>query len=159
MTEQAKPSLMRIVQLDLLALFGILVPVVALVMYVAVAYFGFFPGLRGRDPIQGTAGAPIFLYLFLAGVVIGLPLAYWRIRAIQQMFAQGAEVAGQITGVAFYRDRGRVEYTYTYQGKPYAARNAIMKTSATKQLRTGQQVVVLVSPDRPQHAVIRDLYI
>jgi len=159
MTEKAKPSIVRIVQSDYLALLGILVPAVSLIMYVCVAYFGYFPGFRGRDPIQGTEGAPLFLYLFIIGLVVGIPLAIWRIRSIQQMFSKSVEVAGQITNISFYKDRGRVEYSYTYQSQNHSGGNAIMKTGKTQQLRSGDQVVLLVNPDDPKRALIRDLYV
>jgi hypothetical protein len=159
MSNKSKPSIVRIIQSDFLALLGFLVPAVSLIMYVCVAYFGYFPGLRGRDPIQGTEGAPIFLYMFIVGLVIGVPLSFWRIRSIQQMFAKGVEVVGQITNISFYRDRGRVEYDYTYQSQNYSAGNAIMKTAKTQQLRSGGQVTLLINPDEPKHALIRDLYL
>ena len=111
MTAKAKPSIVRIVQSDSVALIGILFPVITLVMYICVAYFGYFPGFRGRDPIQGAEGAPLLFWLTILGLVSGVPLAIWRIRSIQQMFAKSVEVAGQITNISFYKDRGRVEYS------------------------------------------------
>ena len=159
MTERAKPSIVRIVQSDYLALLGILFPAVSFVMYVCVAYFGFFPGFRGHDPIQGTEGAPLFFYMVIIGLAVGLPLALWRIRSIEQMFANSREVAGHITNIYFHRDRGRVEYSYTYQGQNYSGGNAIMKTGKTRQLHSGDQVVLLVNPDDPARALIRDLYV
>lgn len=159
MEKRSKPSIIRIIQSDYLALLGVLVPVVSLIMYVSVAYFGYFPGLRGRDPIQGTEGAPIFFYLFIIGLVFGLPLAFWRIQTIQKIFSKGMEVVGQITNISFYRDRGRVEYSYSYEGHAYSSGNAIMKTRQTQQLRSGNQIALLVNPDEPQRALIRDLYI
>jgi hypothetical protein len=159
MSEKIKPSIFRIIQSDYLALLGIILPAVSLIMYIAVAYFGYFPGFRGRDPIQGTDGAPLFFNLFIIGLVIGIPLAIWRIRSIQQLFVKSVEVVGQITDIAFYRDRGRVDYSYTYQDKQYLGGSAIMKTGKTQQLRSGNQVVLLVNPDNPKNALIRDLYI
>jgi hypothetical protein len=159
MSNKSKPSIVRIIQSDFLALLGVLVPVVSLIMYICVAYFGYFPGLRGRDPIQGTEGAPLFLYMFIFGLLFGLPLAFWRIRSIQQMFAKSVEIVGQITTISFYKDRGRVEYAYTYQNQNYSGGNAIMKTGKTQQLTSGSQVVLLVNPDEPKRALIRDLYI
>jgi hypothetical protein len=159
MKNKSKPSIIRIIQSDYVALIGVLVPIVSLIMYIAVAYFGYFPGLRGRDPIQGTEGAPVFLTLFIIGLVLGVPLAFWRIRTIQQLFSKGIEVVGQITNVSFYRDRGRIEYSYSHGGQAYAGGNAIMKTRQTQQLRSGNQVVLLVNPDEPKRALIRDLYI
>jgi hypothetical protein len=159
MENKAKPSIIRIIQSDYLALIGVLVPLVSLIMYISVAYFGYFPGFRGRDPIQGTEGAPVFFYLFIIGLVLGLPLAFWRIRAIQQLFSKGMEVIGQITNISFYRDRGRVEYSYSHAGQAYSGGNAIMKTRKTQQLRPGNQIVLLVNPDEPKRALIRDLYV
>ena len=159
MTEKAKPSIVRIVQSDYLALLGILLPVVSLIMYIAVAYFGYFPGFRGHDPIQGSEGAPLFLNLFVGGLLIGVPLAIWRIHSIQQLFAKSVEVSGQVTALEFYKDRGRVEYTYAYQGQSYSGGNGIMKTGKTQALRPGTQVVLLVNPDEPKRALIRDLYL
>ena len=159
MANKTKPSLVRIIQSDYLALLGILVPSVSLIMYVCVAYFGYFPGLRGRDPIQGTEGAPLFFYLFIIGFVIGLPLSIWRVRSIQKMFANSVEVTGQITDLSFFRDRGRVEYSYIYQGQNYSGGNAIMKTGKTLQLRPGSQILLLVNPNEPKRALIRDLYV
>jgi hypothetical protein len=159
MENKTKPSIIRIIQSDFVALIGLIVPLVSLIMYICVAYFGYFPGLRGRDPIQGTEGAPVFLYLFIIGLVLGLPLAFWRIRTIQQLFSKGIEVGGQIIAISFYRDRGRVEYSYSHAGQAYSGGNAIMKTSRTQQLRSGDQIVLLVNPDEPKRALIRDLYI
>lgn len=159
MSNKFKPSIVRIIQSDYLALLGIIVPVVSLIMYICVAYFGYLPGLRGRDPIQGTEGAPLFLYMFIFGLVGGLPLTFWRIRTIQQMFAKSVEIIGQVTGISFIKDRGRVEYSYTYQNQDYSGGNAIMKTNKTKQLSSGSEVVLLVNPDDPKRALIRDLYV
>lgn len=159
MPTKAKPSILRIIQSDYLALIGILFPIIIFIMYAAVEYFGFFPGLRGRDPIQGTSFAPILLYAGIAGVLIGFPLAYWRIRIIQQMFSKGVEVAGQITGISFFRDRGSIAYSYTYQGQTYNGSNAIMKTGQTQKMRSGVPVMLLVNPEEPKRALIRDLYI
>jgi hypothetical protein len=159
MTEKAKPSIVRIIQSDYLALIGVLFPVVALILYICVAYFGFFPGFRGHDPILGTEGAPLFFYLFIVGMAIGVPLEIWRIRSIQKIFSKSVEVIGQVTNISFYRDRGRVEYSYRYQDQAYSGGNAIMKTGKTKQLHPGSQVALLVNPDEPKRALIRDLYI
>lgn len=104
-------------------------------MYVAVSYFGFFPALRGGDPIQGEQAAPLFLYGLLLTLLICVPIIVWRIKSIQGIFANGVETPGQITKVSFFRDRGRVEYTYHYQEQDYAGGNAIMKTKRSKRSR------------------------
>jgi hypothetical protein len=159
MIEKRKPSLVRMIQSDYLVLLGILIPVVSLIMYIAVAYFGYFPGLRGHDPIQGSEGAPLFLYLFLGGLVIGVPLAIWRIRTIQQLFSIGVEVTAVIKDIYFQKDRGAVQYAYTYQGQEFLGASSIMKTKQTQKLSPGNEVVLLINPEQPKRALIRDLYI
>ena len=100
----------------------------------------------------------LFLNLFLGGLVIGVPLAIWRIRTVQKIFSNGIEVTGQIKDIFFHRDRGTVQYAYTYQGQEILSGNAIMKTGQTKKLRPGDQLVLLINPDQPKRALIRDLY-
>ncbi|TEU11420.1 MAG: DUF3592 domain-containing protein [Anaerolineales bacterium] len=156
--EIRQPSPLRIIQSDYVALLAALFPIVSWVMYVATAYFGFFPGLRGRDPLTG-ADAPFFLYLGIITTLIGIPLLVWRIRSFQAMFTRGVEVPGRITNISFYRDRGRVEYAYTYQGQTYQGGNAVRKTGRTKALQPGGEVVLIVDRDNPKRALIRDLYV
>jgi hypothetical protein len=154
-----KPSLVRIIQSDYIAMLGVLAPVVFLAGYIAIAYFGFLPGFRGHDPIQGTEGAPFFLYGFIVTLVLGIPAVIWRFKTIQNVFANGTEVPGKIEEVYFRRDRGNVVYRYEYQGKAYSGANAIMKNSRTQSLAPGREIALIVSKDDPGRALIRDLYI
>jgi len=150
MAEKPKASPIRIIQSDAIAVLGIIWPLVGFLMY-AVAALGILPNLR--------AGTSIFLYVGIAGALIGLPIAFWRIRTIMDRFSKGVEVVGQITGIGFYRDRGRVEYAYTHLGQTYSGGHGIMKTGRTEMLRVGGQVVLLVDPNNPRSALIRDLYV
>jgi len=156
--KKSKPALIRIVQSDYIALLGVLLPLVFLAMYIAIAYFGYFPGLRGRDPIQGTEGAPLFLYGFIITLLIGVPVVIWRFKSIQNAFLNGMEVAGKIESISFFRDRGNVVYSYEYQGKSYSGGNAIMKTARTRALAPGMEIILVVYKNDPQRALIRDLY-
>ena len=157
--EKPRPALVRIIQSDYIAMVGVLAPAVFLAAYIAVAYFGFLPGFRGHDPIQGTEGAPFFLYGFIVTLIIGIPAVFWRFKSIQKVFATGTEVVGKIEEVYFRRDRGNVVYRYEYQGKPYSGVNAIMKNARTQLLDPGKEIVLIVSQDDPGRALIRDLYI
>jgi hypothetical protein len=157
--EKPKPSLIRIIQSDYIAMLGVLAPVVFLGMYIAVAYFGFLPGFRGHDPIQGTEGAPFFLYGFIVMLILGIPAVIWRFKSIQSVFANGVEVVGKVELVHFRRDRGNVVYRYEHQGKQFAGVNAIMKNARTQELQPGMDIILIVSKDDPGRALIRDLYI
>jgi hypothetical protein len=157
--DKPNPSIIRIIQSDYIAMVGVLAPAVFLAAYIAVAYFGFLPGFRGHDPIQGTEGAPFFLYGFIVTLVLGIPAVIWRFKTIQNVFANGTEVVGRIEDVHFRRDRGNVLYRYEYQGKTYAGTNGIMKNARTQSLAPGKEIVLIVSRDDPARAFIRDLYI
>jgi hypothetical protein len=153
-----KPSFFRVIQTDFIALAGVLVPAVFLVMYISIAYFGYFPGFRGHDPIQGTEGAPFFFYAFIVTAVVGIPLTAGRFRSIQNLFLNGAVVIGKVEGVYFHRDRGSIDVRYEYNGKSYLKANPIMKTARTKSLAPGMEVALVVNKDDPNRALIRDLY-
>jgi hypothetical protein len=158
-SENLRPSPFRVLQSDFIALGSILFPAVMWGMYIVIAYFGFFPGFRGHDPIQGSEGAPAFLYLGIITTLIGVPLFVWRWRSFQSVFARGRVVTGRIASVSFSRDRGRVEYSYEYSGQRYHGGNAIMKTKRTKALQEGDEVELIVDPENPKRALIRDLYV
>ena len=149
--------LLRVAQTDYIAFLALGFPGVIWVIYIAVAYFGFFPDLRGREPLTGAA-APFFLRLGIITTLVGVPLFIWRVRSFQALFAQGAQVAGRITSISFFRDRGRIEYTYTWEGKTYKGYNAVMKTKRTQALEPGTEVILIVDKNHPQRALIRDLY-
>lgn len=139
--EQSNPkaSLVRIVQSDYLATLAVLFPIVM---------FGFYI----------VTSDPLFLNLTLIALAVGIAVLIWRIRLVQVVFVNGTEVAGQVKKVFFYRGRGRVEYTYTYQGQNYSGANAIMKSRRTEALAPGANITVVVHKSSPKRAFIRDLY-
>ncbi len=87
-----------------------------------------------------------------AGVLI------WRIVLFRGIFTENQETQAKISQVSFFRDRGRVDFVYTYQGQRYISGIPIMKTRRTKALRVGEDVIVLVDPSCPKRAIIRKLY-
>jgi hypothetical protein len=103
--------------------------------------------------------AAFFLSIAPIVTVVGLLLLLWRIRTIRKVFAEGDEVPGVITGIFFYRDRGRVEYAYTYQGQEYQSGNAIHLTALTRSLTPRQAVTIMVDSLNPKHAFVRELYL
>jgi hypothetical protein len=159
MTEKAKPSIVLIIKSDYLAYIGVLIPVIIFVMYIGFSFVDYLNVFREDKTIQWAESLSVFFYVFVVGFVVGVPLAIWRIRYIQKLFSNGIEVVGQITNISFYKDRGKFEYTYTYQGQVYFGNNAIMETEKTHRLLAYSQVVLLVNPDEPKHALIRDVYI
>lgn len=52
-------------------------------------------------------------------------------RVFRTLYAHRVEGVGYITSVWFFRDRGRIEYSYMCEGKTYNSYAAVMKTAHT----------------------------
>lgn len=151
-------SLVRVVQSDFAAFLALAAPIVTWAIYIVIAYLGYFPAW-GRHESLGSESAPFFLYASLVTTLIGVPLFLWRLHFFRSLRDRGVPVAGYITGVLFHRDRGRIEYDYTYQDKSYSSYNAVMKTARTRSLPPASAVTVLVDPNNPQRSFILDLVV
>ena len=154
--DKPKPSIYWTLQSDYRASLGVLLPAVSWLLYLFVTHFGL---AHGYDPLRGAEGAPFFFYLGLVSLLAGGAFLYWRLSLVWSLFERGVEVTGTIAKIAFYRDRGRVRYTYTYQGQSYQAESAIFESKRTRGLKEGIRLVLVVDPDNPQHALIRALYV
>ncbi len=155
-----RPSLVRIILSDYIAFLAVLFPLVFWGIFIATAFFGGAPALRGRggrDPIPPEA-APFFLYASLIVTLLGVAILIWRIRSFQSVFTRGVSVPGRILRVSLARDRGRVEYQYSYQDQTYRAAHAVHKAGRARALRPNDAVTVVVDPENPRRAFIHDLY-
>jgi hypothetical protein len=86
------------------------------------------------------------------------PLLLWRVSAYRQLLSFGRIVEATITSVWFDKDRGRVEFSYQFEGQQLATGNPVMKNKATKALRQGERVQLAIDPENPKRAVILHLY-
>lgn len=159
MAEKVKPSIPLIIKSDYLAYIGALIPTITCIMYIGFSFVDNLNVFRELGTSQDIEGISVFFYAFVIGLLIGVPLTFWRIRYIQQKFSHGIEVVGRITNISFYKDKGTFEFTYTYQGRVHSGNNAIMKTVKSRQLLADNHLVLLINPDKPQDALIRDVYI
>jgi hypothetical protein len=107
----------------------------------------------------GNDAVRLFLPLAIGVTVIGVPVLVRRYRTISSVFAEGEQTKGEITGIGFFRGRGVVKYSYTFQGQKQASDNAINKNGRTRKLRVGQKVTVLVDPNDPKRAFIQEIYL
>lgn|GEM_PF-5009885 len=96
--------------------------------------------------------------LYAALTAVSLLVAAWRAVFIRRLFKSGMEAPGKIASISFNADRGRVEYSYFWQGKNFRSSNAIRNLKATRQYEPGMPVRILLDGRNPQRAVIRDLY-
>src|SRR5574341_1001541 len=144
--QNRSPSLFRVISTDYPSFLSVLFPV----FFIGFSVYFFF---AKNDALQ------LFLPLAIGVTVIGIPVLVQRYRTISSVFADGMPTQGIVTGIGFFRGRGRIEYSYTVQGEKQMSANAINKNSRTRKLRVGQKVTVLVDPKDPKRAFIRDIYL
>jgi|SRR5687767_11787428 len=144
--QSQRPSLLRVISTDYASFLSVLFPIV----FGGFSIYFFF---TGNDAVR------LFLPLAIVATVIGIPVLVQRYRIISSVFAEGAQTEGTVTGLSFFRGRGRAEYSYTFQGEKHVSSNAINKNSRTRKLRVGEAVTVLVDRNNPKRAFIREIYL
>lgn len=143
-----RPSIYKIILVDYVALVAALFPIILWGMYVLLDVF------NPTNPPK-----PSFK-VWIAGItIIAFCVFVWRIRQFILWFDDGIEVSGKINNIFFFRDRGRVDFEYTYQGEKFTSRSILHKVKQTTSLRVGDQVTVMIDRNNPKRAIIRDLYI
>lgn len=142
-----QPSLLKIITIDYVAFLGWLFPAILWGMYIGLIILG---NVKMNDIVL-----PI---IFATITVIALAVLVWRIQIFNTVFSDGIETIATISNVSFFRDRGRVDYVYTYQGQKHVSGNAIHKVKETIALNIGEQVVLVVDRNNPKRAFIRNLY-
>ena len=141
------PSFFRVVTTDYTAFSAFIFPL-------AIGAFYLFLSLTEENPVDLTV--PI---IFGVSAVIALIVLFWRIQLFNTIFSDGMTATATINKIWFFRDRGRINYSYFYQGQNYSSGNVVMKIKKTKQLQMGDQVPVMINRNNPKQAFIRDLYL
>jgi len=103
--------------------------------------------------------AQVYIKIGGLGTLIALGLLTWRVLLFRKVFREGKSVLGRISSAYLIRDRGRVEYTYSYQGKFYQSGVSIHRNNRTKALKDGEGVILVVDSRKPGRAFIRGLYL
>lgn len=113
------------------------------------------PWRSASDDIVTGSG---FLKAAVVVTVLLLPLLAYRIHTFMSAFQSGQLYRGRITDVEFFRNRGRVSFTYEVNGEEIRAIAPVMKNARSKALSVGQEVDVVVHPVNPSRAFVLDLY-
>jgi hypothetical protein len=157
-SERQRAAIVRFIRYDYFSLLCLLGPLVAWGMFAATACGFSFDRSTGTN--QGGAFSESHFYLgaaVLSSAVL-LPLLARRVWSLSSVFRDGERVTGRIVNVWFVSGRGRVDYTYTFNGREYTAGNATTKNDRTKLLQKGQAVSLLVDREKPERAIMEDLY-
>ena len=131
------------------------------ILYHDYAAFGTFVG-----PIIGVIAIVYGLWMedqvaWMIGsgliVVLGI-LFLWRLSIILRLLREGEEVKGIITNKWYYRDRGRITYTYKYQGEMITSGWGIMRNKINRQLQKDMEVTILFNPHKPKQSIILSVF-
>ena len=82
----------------------------------------------------------------------------WRVRRVQLLFSRGVLVRGCITRISLARDRGRIEFTYEFDGREFQSWMPVHQSSDVLALRESQPVELLVDASSPRRAIIAHLF-
>jgi hypothetical protein len=146
MNGRKRPTLLRIIDSDYTAAMAILVPVIFWLMFWLLGVLGLGDPRIPRDLVMGLTAASLLLLA-------------WRCWLISRIFDRGVETPGEIEQVWFYRDRGRLSFTFTWEGQKLAKNTTIPKNNYTETLRKGQAITLIVDRNQPKRAFLRDLYL
>ena len=144
--QSQRPSLIRVISTDYPSFLSVMFPIV-------------FGGFSIYFFFAGNEAVRLFLPLAIIVTVIGVPTLVQRYRAISSVFAEGVQAQGVVTGLSFFRGRGNIQYSYTFEGEKQTSSNAINKNSRTRKLRVGEAVTVIVDRNNPKRAFIREIYL
>ena len=144
-----KPRIGSILWTDWPALFGLMsLPVIWLIC-------AQLPFIR-RDSDFGALDALVLavpLSLLAGGFVV------WRIMRIHRLFAHGQLLRARVTRLDTVSDRCRLEFTYDFGGTRVTSCTPVYKNRQVEALALNQDVEVLVDATRPEHAIVRQLYV
>ena len=156
---ERKVSFGRVLKNDYGSFLMVAAIAVAWIICIGGSVLGFLPRHRGGGAVEVGPTLAIILLVVAAALTILLGwLVARRVSSIRRVITSGPEVNGHILSVGFVKDRGRVEYEYEFQGKTYVAGNAIMKNKQTEQIQTGDEVNLIVDPEKPSRAFLAFLY-
>ncbi len=103
-------------------------------------------------------GGQIVLILAITVTVLAPYLIWRKLHSLRAAFEHGVETPGELVKVYFHQDRGRIDFTYTYQDTKHTSSIAIYKNVHTRDFEVGQAVTVIVDPEKPDNALVADLY-
>lgn len=154
-----EPSTFYIIKNDALSCITIILPIVMWGIYIAVTFFGVsFVSKRTDTVVNNSEGNPFFLVAPIILSILCLGVLFWRINSIQKIFKSGERVIGRIIDVSFFKDRGRIEYSYSYKRQNFQSGTSIMKNSKTQSYQNGQEILLIIDSTNPNKALIQDLY-
>jgi hypothetical protein len=152
-------SLKKILINDYISFLAWLFPVIIFGMSIFIKIFGFLPDLkRGRPPL-GVEAIPFFIQFGLIALVVGIVVLAMRVSTIKNYFDKGVEVNGKVTKILVWRrDRGRIYFTFQYRDLEGDSSVVVHFNKMTRTFLPHKPIKVLVKPEDPTKAIIKDIF-
>lgn len=133
-----------------------------MLMIIVVAWTMTIKGIvtgRLQGGVVGPKGKLTLVVISIVLSILCVGFGVKRILDVKRILGIGPVVMGRIQNVHFVHDRGRVEYTYEHAGEAYESGTGIWKNRETKKLKTGDEIELIVDPDKPSRALVASLYV
>ena len=114
---------------------------------------------KGEAGITNEVNSTLVIIIAVTATLLLGWLASKRIAVIKRVINTDSEVKGRIQSIIFNKANCRVEFEYTCDGQTYQAGNVIWKSEAITQLQNGDEIILIVDPEKPSRAIIASLYI
>lgn len=151
--ENKRFSLLTILLADYSSLFSLIIPFVLVISHILVLS-GYIPDGSGLGFTEADE-SDIIPSQIVTVIISTIAIAYFviRIRFFYILYKRGVEVPGTII------ERGiRIEYEYVYNNRTYLKGNSLSFALKEKDYQVGQEIRLCVDPNKPNRAVIEDIY-
>lgn len=151
----------KILRSDCLAFYLAIIPVVLVMMGVSPFVVGpiSFGRSFGRTGTLSVEDSMVFIKWAIVVFPFAVAVLWIRLRIVWYVIYKGKTVCGEIKGLWFLRDRGRIVFTYLVGDRRLTKANSVMKFSKTKRLKVGDKVVVCYDPVHPLRAFVREVFV
>jgi predicted small secreted protein len=148
-TNVQTPSALKIIRTDF-----VLVIITTIILLTAPLY------LVVITAILGTLTSESLLYIGggLFADVAAVILIATKVKVIKSTFQKAEEIKGTIINIEPRRFNVQIEYEYTYRNEKYTGYDNISKSDKTKYYQKGDAVILVINPEKPNKAIIRDAY-
>jgi len=156
---ERKYSMKKIISHDYASLLSFICFIIMAVFAAEIYFVGYFISGKSFDLVYIPADERFIHYCIFGGLaLIGLLVFICRTSVIKSYFTNGIEVKGVITDLMYWRDRGRIMFSYAIEGQERQGKLAIHITKATANLGKGNEIKVLVKPENHSKAIVMDIF-
>jgi hypothetical protein len=148
-----KPSISRLIFADYASLLCFLFPLISWGMFAAAAL-----GIWRSEPGEAELKVRFCFWSAIVATVVCVPILYLRFRSVHSLLRHGIAIPAKLISVWFMKDRGRIDYEYTYEGRTYRGGMALTKSKRAAEFQQGQDITILIDPANPARSIVPDLF-